>query len=63
MHGNGHTFTKYYSDKKFGGVKNALEEANKNLRKLKTFLDKAPKNKQGVIGKGIANKANKMLQR
>lgn len=59
---NGHTFTKYYSTKKYGGVKNALGAAETSLEKLKNFIAVSPKTKDNVIGKRLASRVNKFLQ-
>ena len=39
----GSSFTKYFSDKKFGGQKKSLSEAQKALTEIKAILDSAKK--------------------
>ena len=39
----GSGFTKYFSDKKFGGMKKSLSEAQKALTEIKAILDSAKK--------------------
>ena len=39
----GSSFTKYFSDKKFGGQKKSLSQAQKTLTEVKAILDSAKK--------------------
>lgn len=39
----GSSFTKYFSDKKFGSMKKSLSEAQKALTEIKAILDSAKK--------------------
>ncbi|MCP5536532.1 MAG: hypothetical protein H7A51_09915 [Akkermansiaceae bacterium] len=57
----GTTFTKYFSDKKYGGERKALKAAEGALNDLKEMLDKARK-VNGKHTKTTIAKAQKLLK-
>lgn len=58
---HGTTFTKYYSDKKYGGERKALKAADDSLKKLKELLDKSRK-VNGKLSKSTIANAQKLLK-
>lgn len=56
----GTTFTKYFSDKYYGGGKKSLEAAETALNDLKALLD-ASKRVQGKLSPTSIRKAEKLL--
>jgi hypothetical protein len=56
----GVTFTKYFSDKQYGGGRKALEVAEATLADLKTLLDGA-KRVNGRLSNVTVKKAEKVL--
>ena len=56
----GVTFTKYFSDKQYGGGKKALEAAEKTLSDLKSLLE-GSKRVNGRLSNVTVKKAEKML--
>ena len=56
----GTTFTKYFSDKHYGGGKKSLDAAETTLSDLKTLLDSA-KRVQGKLKPTAIRKAEKLL--
>lgn len=58
----GTTFTKYFSDKKYGGPKKALKAAEKALAEVKNTLESARKVK-GKTTKSTAQKVEKTLKK
>jgi len=56
----GSTFTKYFSDKHYGGGKNSLDAAEKALAELKTLLDSS-KRVLGKLSPTAIRKAEKLL--
>jgi hypothetical protein len=56
----GTTFTKYFSDKHYGGGKKSLDAAETALSDLKTLLD-ASKRVQGKLSPTAIRKAEKLL--
>jgi len=57
----GTTFTKYFSDKKYGGERKALKAAEGALGELKELLDKSRK-VNGKLSKTTINNAQKLLK-
>ena len=57
----GTTFTKYFSDKKYGGERKALKAADGALNELKDLLDKSRK-VNGKLSKSTVAKAHKLLK-
>ena len=57
----GSTFTKYFSDKKYGGERKALKAAEGALNDLKDLLDKSRK-VNGKLSKTTITKAQKLLK-
>lgn len=57
----GKTFTKYYSDKKHGGPRKSLKQAEKGLEALKQLLDKSRK-VNGKLSQTTIKKAEKLLK-
>lgn len=57
----GTTFTKYFSDKKYGGERKALKAAEKAKKDLVDMLDKSRK-VNGKLGKSTVAKAQKLLK-
>lgn len=57
----GSTFTKYFSDKKYGGERKALKAAENSLNDLKELLDKSRK-VNGKLSKTTITKAQKLLK-
>ncbi len=56
----GHTFTRYFPDKKFGGPKKSLTAAEDTLAQLKALLD-ASKRVDGKLSPITIRKADKLL--
>ena len=56
----GVTFTKYFSDKQYGGGRKALEVAEESLSELKTLLEGA-KRVNGRLSNITVKKAEKLL--
>ena len=59
---DGHSFTKYYGEKKYGGVKKAFNQAESDLQWLDKSIKEMPRNKDGKIGKREANSIIKQLK-
>ncbi len=59
---SGTTFTKYFSDKKFGGVKKSLEAAETALENLKTLLTGA-KRVNGKLSPAAIKRAEALLSK
>ncbi|MBK1829694.1 hypothetical protein JIN77_03075 [Verrucomicrobiaceae bacterium R5-34] len=57
----GTTFTKYFSDKKYGGERKALKTADATLAELKELLDNSRK-VNGKLSKSTIAKAQKLLK-
>jgi len=57
----GTTFTKYFSDKKYGSERKALKAADGALTELKELLDKSRK-VNGKLSKTTINNAQKLLK-
>ena len=57
----GTTFTKYFSDKKYGGERKALKAADGALGELKELLEKSRK-VNGKLSKTTINNAQKLLK-
>ena len=57
----GTTFTKYFSDKKYGGERKALKAADGALNELKDLLEKSRK-VNGKLSKSTVAKAHKLLK-
>ena len=57
----GSTFTKYFSDKKYGGERKALKAATATLEELKELLEKSRK-VNGKLSKTTIAKAQKLLK-
>ena len=57
----GSTFTKYFSDKKYGGERKALKAASTTLEELKELLEKSRK-VNGKLSKATIAKAQKLLK-
>ena len=58
---SGSTFTKYFSDKKYGGERKALKAADTTLKELRELLDKSRK-VNGKLSKATIGKAQKLLK-
>ncbi|HCC19653.1 MAG TPA: hypothetical protein DEP88_00175 [Verrucomicrobiales bacterium] len=58
---SGSTFTKYFSDKKYGGERKALKAATTALDELRDLLDKSRK-VNGKLSKTTITKAQKLLK-
>ena len=58
---SGTTFTKYYSDKKYGGERKALKAADESLKQLKELIDKS-RRVNGKLSKTTISKAQKLLK-
>jgi len=56
------TFTKYFSDKQFGGGRGALEAAERALLELKTVLGES-RRVNGKLPNTVVRKAEKLLAR
>ncbi|MGA0845771.1 MAG: hypothetical protein ACO3RV_04455 [Luteolibacter sp.] len=59
---SGCSFTKYFSDKQYGGAKKSLLAAEVALEELKKMLDGAPR-RNGKLTSAIIKRANKLLAR
>lgn len=57
----GTTFTKYFSDKKYGGERKALKAASTALEEVRELLDKSRK-VNGKLSKATITKAQKLLK-
>jgi len=57
----GSTFTKYFSDKTYGGERKALSAAQKALDELRELLDKS-RRVNGKLSQTTKNKAAKLLK-
>ncbi len=57
----GSTFTKYFSDKKYGGERKALKAATTTLDEVRELLDKSRK-VNGKLSKTTISKAQKLLK-
>ncbi|MBK1791590.1 hypothetical protein [Persicirhabdus sediminis] len=57
----GTTFTKYFSDKKYGSEKKALKASEDILKELKDLLDNS-RRVNGKLSKTTINKAQKILK-
>lgn len=57
----GSTFTKYFSDKKYGGERKALKAATAALEELRELLEKSRK-VNGKLSKATIAKAQKLLK-
>ena len=57
----GTTFTKYFSDKKYGGERKALKAATTSLEEVKELID-ASRRVNGKLSKTTINKATKILK-
>jgi len=58
---NGTTFTKYFSDKHYGGERKALKAADGALKQLKDLLDNSRK-VNNKLSKSTIAKAQKLLK-
>ena len=56
----GKTFTKYFSDKQFGGGRGSLDAAERALGELKSILDQS-RRVNGKLPNTVVRKAEKML--
>ncbi len=56
----GTTFTKYFSDKKYGGSKKSLATAEKTLNDLKQLVDNS-RRVNGKLSQATIRKAQKLL--
>src|SRR5690554_50203 len=56
----GTTFTKYFSDKKYGGGRKSLETAERTLAQLKELLDNS-RRVNGKLSQTTVRKAEKLL--
>ena len=56
----GTTFTKYFSDKKYGSERKALKAADDALKQLRDLLDSS-RLVNGKLSKAAINKAKKLL--
>jgi len=59
---SGTTFTKYFSDKKYGTERKALKAAEAALKELKELVEKSRKI-NGKLTKTTINKATKLLKK
>lgn len=57
----GKTFTKYYSDKRYGGPRKSLKEAESSLSSLKDLLD-GSRRVNGKLSQTTVKKAEKLLK-
>jgi hypothetical protein len=57
----GTTFTKYFSDKKYGGGRKSLETAERTLAQLKEILDNS-RRVNGKLSQSTVKKAEKLLE-
>lgn len=57
----GKTFTKYYSDKRYGGPRKSLKQAESSLESLKELLDSSRK-VNGKLSQTTVKKADKLLK-
>ena len=57
----GKTFTKYFSDKRYGGPRKSLKQAESKLATLKELLDNSRKI-NGKLSQTTVKKAEKMLK-
>lgn len=57
----GNTFTKYFSDKKYGGERKALKTATTTLNDLTELVDSA-RRVNGKLSQTTINKAKKLLK-
>ncbi len=57
----GTTFTKYFSDKKYGGERKALKAADATLKELRDLLDNS-RRVNGKLSKATIAKAQKLLK-
>ncbi|NWK54434.1 hypothetical protein HW115_02345 [Verrucomicrobiaceae bacterium N1E253] len=58
---SGTTFTKYFSDKKYGSERKALKAAEAALKELKELVENSRK-VNGKLSKTTTNKAKKLLK-
>lgn len=58
---SGTTFTKYFSDKKYGSERKALKGAEEALKELKELVEGSRK-VNGKLSKTTVNKAKKLLK-
>lgn len=58
---SGTTFTKYFSDKKYGGERKALKAADDALQNIKDLVEKSRK-VNGKLSKTTENKVKKILK-
>lgn len=58
---SGATFTKYFSDKQYGGGRKSLEAAEKALAELKTLLE-GSRRVNGKLSNASIRKAEKILE-
>lgn len=58
----GTSFTKYFSDKKFGGMKKSLAEAQKALAEVKAILDSSKK-VDGKLSQTTVRKVESLLKK
>ena len=57
----GSTFTKYYSDKKYGSAKKSLAAAEKTLAEIKKLVDNS-RRVNGKLSQSTIRKAQKLLK-
>jgi len=57
----GHTFTRYFPDKKLGGARKSLKTAEESLEEVKKMLD-AAKRVNGKLSQTTINKVEKFLK-
>lgn len=57
----GNTFTKYFSDKKYGGERKALKTATETLKALTELVDSS-RRVNGKLSQTTINKAKKLLK-
>jgi hypothetical protein len=58
----GTSFTKYFSDKKCGGMKKSLAEAQKALTEIKSILESSKK-VDGKLSQGTVRKVESLLKK
>jgi len=58
---SGTTFTKYFSDKKYGGGRKALKAAEEALKQIKDVIESSRK-VNGKLSKTTQNKVSKILK-
>jgi hypothetical protein len=58
----GTSFTKYFSDKKFGGMKKSLVEAQKALTEIKSILESSKK-VDGKLSQTTVRKVESLLKK